>query len=100
MSAVVIDERSVAPCRSDIESPAADSKRFDYQARRVTLLRGGAKSAVSDCLVEYCECVIDARVGISPEMLSQADHETNILASALSICPRLASLNFTNIISA
>jgi len=40
-----------SPRLSDINSPAADSKRFDWVARRPRYYGAGAKSVVSDCLV-------------------------------------------------
>jgi len=40
-TAVVIDERPVTSCLSDIDSPAGGSKRFDWvHERRVALFRG------------------------------------------------------------
>ena len=41
---MVIDERPVTPCLSDIDSPAAGSKRFDWMARRAMLLRDGGEA--------------------------------------------------------
>jgi len=41
--AVVIDQQPVTPCLSDTDSPVADSKRFDWEARLSALLWGRGK---------------------------------------------------------
>jgi len=49
-SATVVIDDPLPPVWA-ISTPAPGSKQFDWVAWRVALLQGGAKSAVSDCLI-------------------------------------------------
>ena len=58
-AAVVIDERPVTPCLSDIVSPAVGSRRLDWVARRATLLRGGGSDRSLPSATVLLKCGLD-----------------------------------------
>jgi len=52
-AAVVVDKRPASPCRSNIDSPAPDSKRFDWVARLAALVRSWGEVYLLSLLMDF-----------------------------------------------